>query len=1246
MKRLISLLIIASTLFSTIAYADEPVYENIVRIYVSATDGDDSAEGTISKPLQTIQAAQSRVRKIDKNTTKVEVILRGGEYRQKEALKFEIEDSGSDKYPVTYKAYEGEKVYIKGSVPLDLSRVERVTDEAALKRIPDDIENRVVVLDLAEQGINQAMITKNTNINTYYALNWPRSDTEYTTIYFDDNEQTIAQWPNDRDSTYWDKTVNDRTITLKEENVDKWSKVHYAWIAAFPDYDYARDRYSITSVDSKDNSITIIQNPCVKLRGLYSKRVKVYNLLEELDIPGEFYIDYDELKLYFFPPYKTTGAKLELSMCNQLLNVTRAKNIYFENLEFCQTLGSGVILNEVVNVDFYGCTFKDISYKGIQFTSSKKHITNSNHYQQTRADTAYNVNIKGCNFINIGDMAIRLSGGNLDTLTPGYTIVEDCFFHRTSQKGFWEAIEMNGVGNTVRNCLFSNIPHQGIRMYAACDLTIEYNEFHDILRENDDAGAVYGGQNGFMRNWQVNYNYIHDLDSIQNMVYNATLGIYFDEGQMGCTAHHNILANLKTGFNSHYAGDFDFMYNTIANASKASANLIANPMTEERIASGFPWYIDFEAAKADIADLDLYLERYPNLRKTLIEKINAKVFTDMVDNFAANSAPFRYSTQDLEFANIQNNVLAPAEEGLQMFVDPENHDFRLKADSKYAIANPELLNENNFDMDKIGLQRDLVFNEETAPFVLTYPVNYQKAVNSAEVRFTWEKALGADKYRLIVAEDIDFKNVVLDEMVYNSTKNITTLKPDMVYYWKVYAVNNSREFNNEWLNSNGVNVFSTARYSAPDKTPLTNALNDVKEEISKTNESDLAGEYKLGVKRKLNAYIDLLTFIIEKAPRALDSTEKVNYYRTIVTDLAANKDNLNPGFLDFGRYIKKDLWIGNGIKSINDGENITISLVDASTGYASTASVKNTTGNVINCFDMEIAPMKYGEYLCIGTNENGAKPTYDKSNTGYSVVIKNDTIELQKADGTQNRIVDSKKDICITDNKRRSYKFGRINFGFMNVCYFEIDGEPIFVWPDTDDVDLVTDAEFMIHIYYPDNQVTIYPTKDLPTDADGFNELKYTMLKKAAKALLAQYDAKFQGMRVLNVESDRILTQSGVYKIDKKPIERGEETLVSVDTVNKLFNTKGTVSNGNYSVTVDGKTATNTIISVDGTDMVSLEPLCIALGKTYLYDLTYSKDILVADGGGENLPNMGKQLDRTKELLKVLTTYEGFEFNE
>jgi hypothetical protein len=90
-----------------------------VSIYVSSA-GQDNNPGTKARPVASLEAAQKLARS-QKARGKVTVWLRGGTYYLPETLVFTPQDSGTEKMPVTYAAYENEEPVLSGGTRLDLT---------------------------------------------------------------------------------------------------------------------------------------------------------------------------------------------------------------------------------------------------------------------------------------------------------------------------------------------------------------------------------------------------------------------------------------------------------------------------------------------------------------------------------------------------------------------------------------------------------------------------------------------------------------------------------------------------------------------------------------------------------------------------------------------------------------------------------------------------------------------------------------------------------------------------------------------------------------------------------------------------------------------------------------------------------------------------------------------------------------------------------------------------------------------
>jgi len=245
-------------------------------IYV-APNGDDANPGTEVKPLATIAAARDVARKIDGES--VTVLLRGGTYYLNEPVVFTAEDSGTKAARITYMAYPTEKPVISGGVRL------------SLKWTP------------YKDGILQATV--------------PDS---FTTdqLFVDGQRQQMARYPNfDPAAQYFNGYSSD---CISPKRSARWSDPAGGFFHAMHRSHWGDMHYVITGRDEKGN---------VQYEGGWQNNRKsaphgqhrfVENIFEELDAPGEWFLDRKKNVLYYYPPkgVDPNKAKVEAVRLEQL----------------------------------------------------------------------------------------------------------------------------------------------------------------------------------------------------------------------------------------------------------------------------------------------------------------------------------------------------------------------------------------------------------------------------------------------------------------------------------------------------------------------------------------------------------------------------------------------------------------------------------------------------------------------------------------------------------------------------------------------------------------------------------------------------------------------------------------------------------------------------------------------------------------------------------------------------------------
>ena len=136
-------------------------------------------------------------------------------------------------------------------------------------------------------------------------------------LIFDGRRQHLARWPNyDPQNPYgggWayvdGKLVsmyqdipgeNRHTLIFKAADAREWSRPTDGEVFVFTRYNWWNNIVPIKTIDREKQQITLAGDASYPIRP--GDRYYVRNLLEELDAPGEWYLDRETWTLYFWPP--------------------------------------------------------------------------------------------------------------------------------------------------------------------------------------------------------------------------------------------------------------------------------------------------------------------------------------------------------------------------------------------------------------------------------------------------------------------------------------------------------------------------------------------------------------------------------------------------------------------------------------------------------------------------------------------------------------------------------------------------------------------------------------------------------------------------------------------------------------------------------------------------------------------------------------------------------------------------------
>ncbi|MBE7043615.1 MAG: hypothetical protein E7399_09055 [Ruminococcaceae bacterium] len=524
---------------ASVVSAAKPIYA----IYV-AVDGDDNNDGSITSPLASLEAAQEKVREA-KNAGMIpgggiRVYLREGSYFRDNTLVMTQEDSGTKDAPIIYSAYPGEKVTITGGVTMEGKDFSLLSEADKLERLNKDAKGNIYSIDLKQYGVSSLLEAK------------PRM-----MALFNDQSMSLARWPNDdyyivpeviSEGTYLrgysadknppnspnyippEKQKNDPGIIKYDvENISKWTNLEKIYLEGYWGVLWSTDILQIAERDINKKTITFDRATTYSVVHNIA-RFYAYNVFEEIDAPGEYYIDEETLTMYLYPLEDIKTAKVELTQSeHEFFNMTDVSYVAFSGINFETNAKSAILMKGGSDITIQDCNFSKIQNACID------------------ADETIRLGVASCNFKNIGGIGVSIESGDRQTLTSSECYVENCHFETFSQilRTYNPAIQPYGVGIRMSNNVFHDAPHTAI-LFNGNDMLIEYNEIYDVLKETDDAGAIYSGRDMTWRGNMIQYNYIHDMDNGQGA--HGRAAIYMDDAMSSMTAHGNIFANLQKGF--------------------------------------------------------------------------------------------------------------------------------------------------------------------------------------------------------------------------------------------------------------------------------------------------------------------------------------------------------------------------------------------------------------------------------------------------------------------------------------------------------------------------------------------------------------------------------------------------------------------------------------------------------------------------------------------------------------------------
>ena len=453
-----------------------------------ATNGNDNWSGQFAAPnavktdgpLASLQAARDRLRQLRQQSAgqprAATIWIHQGIYRLEQPLVIEPVDSGSVDAPVVYAAFPGEKPILSGGHAITGFKQNGKLWEAIIPEV--------------RQG------------QWYFRQLWVNGQRRQRARSPNEGYHRIARLVPGPPIPNAKPVARDRFI-FAPGDIKPWARLNDVNVILM--HSWETSIHPISAVDTASNMV-IFAGPMKEWWSIGywedNQRYYVENALELLDQPGEWYLDRESGKLYYWP---MPGEKLG-----------RVEVVAPRLTEFLRITGNPDRGEFVSHVTFRGLTFHHADWKldpkGNSSTQAAVEVPAT-----IMADGALNCAIERCEIAHIGTYAIwfrrgckdgRIQRNRLFDLGAGGIRVGEDKMAKTD------------VAESSRILVDNNHLYNGGRIYHGCvgiwvaqssGNRISHNDIHDFYYTGISIGWNWGLEPNRTSNNVIELNHVHDL---------------------------------------------------------------------------------------------------------------------------------------------------------------------------------------------------------------------------------------------------------------------------------------------------------------------------------------------------------------------------------------------------------------------------------------------------------------------------------------------------------------------------------------------------------------------------------------------------------------------------------------------------------------------------------------------------------------------------------------------------------------
>ena len=770
------------------------------KFYV-APNGDDKNPGTIDAPFATPERAVKAVNNLSSKRGGVTVYFRGGLYSLSKSLSFNRKTSGLDeKNLVFFSNYEDEKVTFVGAAAVSGKEFKPANDAKFKAKISSLAQPYIVSVNLKELGFK--------DMGTWSASTRP-------SLYVDGAVYEIARWPNGANTSMAQYTGKDAQFGVKNKGYQttssetgaagsgtggfafkysnsrprNWEFTNNIWMYGYCYAEWTKAHLNVVKFDY-DEQIAYGHSG-LAYGGKYVKgnTYYYYNIFEELDQPGEWFLDPDTGILYIYPigQIKDDSVVQLVTTSFDIITTNAAKYTVINEIGFDMGNRAVVYTN-------------DSMYNIVQ----RCHIKNMANYALTAESAMY------CGFIaNLiePNNSIQIYGdsGNSKSFMrdPKRT-------GNFAQNNYCKRIQVGSAkGNVMSHNLLNGSQGMGLYVNGGGENIVEYNEVVAGPDEQLDAGSIY--VNGGATNYgnTIRYNY---LNKSTPKMRSSPYCVYLDDISSGQFVYGNILREGRTYL---HAGSYNTLYNNFTFGCGDGFNAMQNSnnynltaerwngwvLTGTRYTSGNPGHYSLT-----------WMDRFPYIYYWHSTLIGHRYDFQNNPNYDPTELgdPVGWKLTSPKENVYANNVFLSARLSIETAVrekdevNRNNYDYNAADVEKFQFVDYErgILDSPDevwaelcpgVEPLKRNVQFGIVYDPATIPVPMKLgAINPQSPADDGEtpilatgVVLKWNEVYGKSSYNVKLAKDPEFKDIVLDQEQQGESVALPELEYDQQYWWTV-----------------------------------------------------------------------------------------------------------------------------------------------------------------------------------------------------------------------------------------------------------------------------------------------------------------------------------------------------------------------------------------------------------------------------------------------------------------------------